>query len=146
MQIILYKVSDENNKIDKMLSSGCSMTGSLKEESNVLRPTILINIDNPTSYNYMYIDDFKRYYYIKEMTSIRTGLWRLTCEVDVLKTYASQIKSLRAVVEKQKDGDKTDLYINDGSFVTENKTFNSVVNFSSGFLNEPQYILVTAGA
>ena len=146
MQITLYKVSDENNKIDKMLLSGFTMTGSLKEESNVLRPTILINADNPTSYNYMYIDDFKRYYYIKEMTSIRTGLWRLTCEVDVLKTYASQIKNLQVIIDKQSNVSLSDKYINDGDLVCENKSYTDVVNFSNGFNDEPQYILVTAGA
>ena len=146
MKITLYKVSDENNKIDKMLSSGFSMTGSLKEESNVLRPTILINADNPTSYNYMYIDDFKRYYYIKEMTSIRTGLWRLTCEVDVLKTYASQVKNLSCIVDKQSNSLHGNQYINDGSVVNENRLENTIMTFSGELPNNPNYILVVAGA
>ena len=89
MEITLYKTSEENNKIDKTLSEPYNMTGSLRNESSVIRPSILVEIENPTNYNYMYIPDFGRYYFIKEMTSVRTNLWRLDCEVDVLKSYAN---------------------------------------------------------
>ena len=146
MEITLYKTSDENNKIDKTLSSGFSMTGSLRNESNVIRPSILIEIQNPTSYNYMYIPDFGRYYFIKEMTSVRTNLWRLDCEVDVLKSYADKIKTLTVIIDKNKDYSKTNQYLNDGSFVIENKNTIEIKNFSNGFNDESSYVLITAGA
>ena len=146
MQITLYKTSDENNKIDKTLSSGFSMTGSLRNESNVIRPSILIEIENPTNYNYMYIPEFGRYYFIKEMTSVRTNLWRLDCEVDVLKSYANEIKTLTVIIDKNKDYSKTNQYLNDGSFVIENKNAIEIKNFTNGFNDESNYVLITAGA
>ena len=146
MQITLYKTSDENNKIDKTLSSGFSMTGSLRNESNVIRPSILIEIENPTNYNYMYIPEFGRYYFIKEMTSVRTNLWRLDCEVDVLKSYADKIKTLTVIIDKNKDYSKTNQYLNDGSFVIENKNAIEIKNFTNGFNDESNYVLITAGA
>lgn len=146
MEITLYKTSDENNKIDKTLSQPYNMTGSLRNESSVLRPSILIEIENPTNYNYMYIPEFGRYYFIKEMTSVRTNLWRLDCEVDVLKSYADGIKTLTVIIDKNEDYSKTNQYLNDGSFVIENKNTIEIKNFTNGFNDESNYVLVTAGA
>ena len=146
MEIILYKTSEENNKIDKTLSEPYKMIGSLRNESNVIRPSILVEIENPTKYNYMYIPDFGRYYFIKEITSVRTNLWRLDCEVDVLKSYADKIKTLTVIINKNKDYSKTNQYIDDGSFIIENKNTIEIKNFSNGFNDEPNYVLVTAGA
>ena len=146
MEITLYKTSDENNKIDKTLSEPYKMIGSLRNESNVIRPSILVEMENPTKYNYMYIPDFGRYYFIKEITSVRTNLWRLDCEVDVLKSYADKIKTLTVIINKNKDYSKTNQYIDDGSFIIENKNTIEIKNFSNGFNDEPNYVLVTAGA
>lgn len=146
MEITLYKTSDENNKIDKTLSEPYNMIGSLRNESNVIRPSILIEIENPTRYNYMYIPEFGRYYFIKEITSVRTNLWRIDCEVDVLKSYADKIKTLTVIIDKNKDYSKTNQYLNDGSFVIENKNTIEIKNFTNGFNNESSYVLITAGA
>ena len=146
MEITLYKTSEENNKIDKTLSVPYNMTGSLRNESSVIRPSILIEIENPTKYNYMYIPDFGRYYFIKEMTSVRTNLWRLDCEVDVLKSYANEIKTLTVIIDKNKDYSRTNQYLDDGSFIIENKNTIEIKNFNSGFNDEASYVLVTAGA
>ena len=146
MKITLYKTSEENNKIDKTLSEPYNMTGSLRNESSVIRPSILVEIENPTNYNYMYIPDFGRYYFIKEMTSVRTNLWRLDCEVDVLKSYANEIKTLTVIIDKNKDYSRTNQYLDDGSFIIENKNTIEIKNFNSGFNDEASYVLVTAGA
>ena len=146
MEITLYKTSEENNKIDKTLSEPYNMTGSLRNESSVIRPSILVEIKNPTKYNYMYIPDFGRYYFIKEMTSVRTNLWRLDCEVDVLKSYANEIKTLTVIIDKNKDYSRTNQYLDDGSFIIENKNTIEIKNFNSGFNDEASYVLVTAGA
>ena len=111
-----------------------------------VRPSILVEIENPTKYNYMYIPDFGRYYFIKEITSVRTNLWRLDCEVDVLKSYADKIKTLTVIIDKNKDYSKTNQYLNDGSFVIENKNTIEIKNFTNGFNDESSYVLITAGA
>ena len=38
-----------------------------------------------------------------------------------------------------------DEYIDDGSLVCDNMMFNTIYNFSNGFNNSPEYILITAG-
>lgn len=67
---------------------------NLKENCDITRPKIKLLFDNLStnilSKNYCYIQEFSRYYFIKEWTwEERT--WVATLEIDVLATYKSQI-------------------------------------------------------
>ena len=60
-------------------------------------------------------------------------------------TYKEQFVSLSAIIDKTNNIELADEYMNDGSFVTSNKTYNTIYNFPSGFNDDPDYILLTAG-
>ena len=64
MNIQLCSNTSEKNKINKTITTGITLSGSLRNESNVVNPSIIINIDNPTIYNYAYIPEFIRYFFI----------------------------------------------------------------------------------
>ena len=146
MIIELYKTSSEKNKIGKSLANKISLEGNLREQSNVISPVITIQVNNPTQYNYAKIPEFNRYYYITEMSSVRTGIWQISLSVDVLETYKEQIKGLKAVVDKQQGTNySTELY-DDGSFRYREDTFIETAKFQNGFSETGQYILLTAGA
>lgn len=49
--------------------------------------TFEIPMANIVDVNYLYIEDFKRYYYITHLRSIRTGLVEVSCHVDVLMSF-----------------------------------------------------------
>lgn len=57
----------------------------IKDASGVVNPTIEINYPTYPHFNYCYIADFFRYYYISEWT-YNKGLWTATLSVDVLAT------------------------------------------------------------
>jgi hypothetical protein len=146
MIIELYKTSSEKNKIGKNLTNKIVLEGNLREQSNVISPSISIQVNNPTLYNYARIPEFNRYYYITEITSIRTGIWQISLSVDVLETYKAQIRGLKAVVDKQQGTNySTELY-DDGSFRYREDTFIETAKFQNGFSETGQYILLTAGA
>ena len=52
------------------------------------------------SANYVYIPEFNRYYFINDIISIRTNMWRLNMHVDVLMSYKKQIKQMNAFVNR----------------------------------------------
>lgn len=61
--------------------------------TGILNPKIELDIgltSNPARYNYAYIPDFQRYYYVREWNFDR-GLWIASLEVDVLATYKRRI-------------------------------------------------------
>lgn len=141
--IILYKNKSEDNRVDKELISPINMVGVLREESTVIDPVILIQTENPTEYNYAYIAEYHRNYFIKEFTAVRNGLWRVAMHVDVLSTYKAEIRRLNAVIEKQQQ--EGNVFYNDGSYKAREDTFTEVKEFDNGFNDTGELILITAG-
>lgn len=144
MEIILYITSSEKNAINKQLQSGVTLSGTLRNESSVINPSIVIQIDNPSQYNYCYIPDFNRYYFITDIISVRNDLWRLKCNVDVLMSFQSQILNLDVIVSDNSLPD-TETYMNGDQWQTLVKTSTYVINFPSGLLDNGEYILITSG-
>ena len=131
------------NKIGKILYEVATVTGDLKNESEVISPEILIQSDSSIlSANYMTIDTFHRKYFIEEIQSVRTNLWLVKAHVDVLETYASQILSNTAVVLRQENN--FDLLLNDGVFKCKQDPRIFYRKFPSG-LGDFNYILITQG-
>lgn len=146
MNIKLYKNFSEPNRVNKELELIKDMTGQLKEESNVINPIITIQADNPSHCNYCYIKEFSRYYFIRDIKSVRNKIWQLQLQVDPLYTYRDQILQMSAVIDKQQGTDfSTELY-NDGSFRTREDNFIETWNFENGFNDNGTFILMTAGA
>lgn len=146
MEIKFYYNSSEKNKIGKSLSNELVLTGNLRDECSVTNPVISVNISSLVGYNYCYITEFNRYYYITDIVSVRTNLWRVTLSIDVLESFKNDILNLSCIVDKQHDYDKYNNYIDDGSYINEIKTFTEIANFQSGFNEDGEFILITAGA
>ena len=141
--ISLQNNSSPINKIGKAISTINTVSGDLKNESDVIRPEILIESDSSIlSANYMTIDTFNRKYFIEEIQSVRTNLWLVKAHVDVLETYASQILSNTAVVLRQENN--FNLLLNDGVFKCRQDPRISYRKFPSG-LGDFNYILITQG-
>lgn len=145
MNIKLYNNSSDNRCIQKVIENEFSISGTLREETSIMSPVITIRNDTAIRYNYAYIPEFKRYYYITSVESIRTGIWKLYLEVDPLMSFKVDILALNVVANKQSLAVHGDEYIDDGSLVIDNLMFKSVYNFSTGFNNNGEYVLITAG-
>ena len=143
MDITLCTNNSEKNKISKDITEGITLSGTLRNASNVVTPTIMLNIDNPTIYNYAYISDFHRYYFITEYVSVRTGLWQINLKSDVLMSFKDSILTSRVLVNKSESSGSS--YLSGENWVTSCKTKTDIISFSSGLLNDGQFILITAG-
>lgn len=88
--IKLYTFTKRENSTAQP-SGGTKFDCNLKDETSIINPEILISASSLSSYNYAYISDFGRYYFIRDIVSVRNNLWRLSLECDVLATYKSQI-------------------------------------------------------
>ena len=144
MDITLYTMGSEKNEIYKSLQNGNTLSGYLRGESSVVTPAFIIEHANPSQYNYCYIPDFGRYYFITDITSIRTGLWRISCSVDVLMSYQSQILNLDVIVSDDSLPDNETYFVGE-QWQTTVKTKTDVINFPNGLLEQGEYILITSG-
>lgn len=144
MDITLYSYTGDKNKINKELSGGVSLNnGTLRESSNVVEPDILIGT-NPEPYNYAYIPQFGRYYWITNPEMVRTGLYRIRLKSDPLKSFASEILALSCFCIRTENYEKHEPFIIDG-----NAQYNScdwVMTYRPKTFTEGSFkILVTAG-
>ena len=145
MDIKLYYNTSDNKTIRKNLINEFSLSGTLRDSCSLLGPVINIESSNVLRFNYAYIPDFQRYYFVKEITNLRKNIWTLELEVDPLMSFKGDILALQVVVDKQSSDSIGDEYIDDGSLVADNNTFTSIYNLSKGFNDHGEYILITAG-
>lgn len=145
MEIKFYNNMSDNRCIRKKLLSEFTVSGTLRDSCSIMYPVITIESSNVLRYNYAYIPEFQRYYFIKNITSFRKNLWTVEFEVDPLMSFKADILALSVVVDKQSSTSIGDEYIDDGSLVTDNYTFKSIYNFADGFNDHGEYILITAG-
>lgn len=150
MDLVLHYTNDENNKISKSFTSTLNLEGTLRDSASVVNPIILVEDSryheySYTDFNYAYIPQFNRYYFIREIENYRNNLWILHLEVDVLMSFRSSILSLQCIlVETESTG--ADRYLSDERvWVAKVKDKTDVINFPNGLLETGEYILITAG-
>lgn len=145
MTVILYTTNSEKNALSKTLGNAKTFTGTLKKETSVTSPEIMLESDtNLSGYNYAYISEFGRYYFIKDIRSYRDNLWVVSMRVDVLMSFSNSIKSSKGILTNTQTTEK-DFYLSDDSWVTLVKDKTDIISFSTGFLDSGEYILITAG-
>ena len=147
MEITLYTNESEKNKLEKTLDHPILLEGTLRDESSIINPIILISSekeDIPYMYNYAYIPAFGRYYFITDIESVRTGIWRVSMHVDVLMSYKEQIKNLNVIINNSEETGANN-YLSGNQWITNVKNTTSIVNFPNGLNDNGEFILITAG-
>ena len=132
---------------DKDFTTIDTLTGTLRNETSVTNPTIVIeaNINDIAESNYFYIPQFHRYYFMTDIRSIRNGLVEISGHCDVLTTALKlgDLKKCMGIVKKQES--QWNLYLNDGSFKVYQDPIVTTELFPNGF-NNFQYVLAVAGS
>lgn len=146
MDVTLYKNSSQNNAINKSLTLVNTLTAVCKAPVSVEHPVLMIEYNSTDlDCNYAYITDFKRYYYIENITTLPGGRLELTLSVDVLMSFSSYILTTPVIVDKQEQLTIADKYFNDGSYLATQKEFVRIKEFASGFNDSGTYILIACG-
>ena len=147
MEITLYTNESEKNKLEKTITNSILLEGNLRDESSIINPIILISSnkeDIPYMYNYAYIPAFGRYYFITDIESVRTGIWRVSMHVDVLMSYKEQIKNLNVIINNSEETGANN-YLSGEQWITNVKNTTNIINFPNGLNDNGEFILITAG-
>lgn len=140
--------SSEKRALDKSFSAVTTATGTLRNESNVVNPSILVEVGVGTiaTCNYMEIPTFGRKYYITDMTSMGDNLTLVSGHCDVLSTYAEGIRQNTAVISRSATEGNWNLFLNDNMIKLNNK---KKIIVRKGFTAFPKdqfsMILITSG-
>lgn len=145
MKLTLYKVTDSDNTINKVLTNPYEITINFKNDVDV------VNLDIPLSnhtgidyddFNYAYIDVLGRYYFIDKVGKVSAKLTRLYLSCDVLETYKAEILASNARLTR---GIKTGDYLNttiENSIVASVSIHKSTVTIDD---SKKSIILTTVG-
>ena len=128
--IQFYNNISEPERIGKALSPTVSFTGSLKDQTSIINPTIIVDSPSVPSGNYARIDAFGRYYFITDISSVRNNLWEIKMHVDVMQTYETQIKNTTQMIDRQEFSYND--YIQDNLVPLTSGIKQNVITFSSG--------------
>lgn len=141
MQIILYNQSSDVNKLNKTLGTGVTVTGTIKDESSVENPEIILSRAITDSFNYFYIQDLHRYYFVTDKT-LEHQRTIVTGHVDVLMSFNAAIKNLQIVAERASNN--YNIYQVDSEIPMLNYKIMETQHFTNGFSGN-SYLIATAG-
>lgn len=145
MTIKLYHNDSDKRTVNKTLTNEGSLTGAtIIDDTTILNPRLKVR-DNGiimVQYNYCYIADFKRYYYITNVT-VSNGYIIIDCKVDVLMSYANEIKACTGVIARQEN--VWSGYLDDSENFTNQYNNVSLKAFTSPFSKTLSYILLVNG-
>ena len=99
MTVKFYNTNSDPRVINKVLTDeGTYSSIYLKDGTDVLRPSLKLKYVNHKNYNYCYIPDFKRYYFIRNWSKQFGGTTVIDCEVDVLMSFKKDILNSDVIV------------------------------------------------
>ena len=141
MTVIFYKYNGIKNKINKTLSDGLTINDVIiQNDFDITNFDLLIKNSSFTlEYNYCFIPDLNRYYFIESIEKMNGSIYKIRITVDVLKSFSSQIENINAIITKSENPDN--------NFVDceKSETFeNEVINLTDNFNHSGNLILVTS--
>lgn len=143
MQITTYRNASEEHVLDKQLTVvNSGVTAMFKDDTNMVNPTIIISSLLSKNFNYVYISDTGRYYYVTDMTYSQQRTL-ITLAVDVLMSFNSEIKDLYVIANRSSS--YFNLYQKDDTIPFENRNLIATQPFSSGFGGESLILAVNGG-
>lgn len=144
MNVKLYINESNNNVLNKKITLISEDNILLKYDVDVYKPIVKIKKPLLNNCNYVYIEDFKRYYYITNKKSINTDVIELSLKCDVLMSFKNDILNSKGLIIKSEN--LINNYINSDIYVNDVREKTRVINFENGFNDTPEFILITAGA
>lgn len=142
MKAILYINNSDNNKIDKTLTTVRTLDVILKDDTENINPTIIMSPGVTQNFNYVYLADFDRYYFVKSATYSQQK-YIVNLGVDALMSHKSAIKNLSVIANRSSS--RFNAYQNDSevSFLAKNDVI--TIPLPSGFNGYSLILAVNGG-
>lgn len=129
-------------------------SGTLKDDCDILNPTFMIRtsvaedvyIPQVAQCNYMYIENFGRYYFLTDFHIIRNQILEVSGHVDVWYTYRTEIRNNTGLILRASKASLYNKLLIDDKVKIYNNPFIVQKNFSGDvFPDKNTFILVVTG-
>lgn len=149
--IQIGRSKSETNSINKSVTWIRTIEGTLKNETSIIDPEIMIEVKDEislpslTTCNYLYIERFKRYYFIRNVRSVRNNIAVISAHVDVLYTYGDEIKKNQGLILRS--ASNFSKMLDDGTFkIYSNPHIVTKKLTGETFASNPKFILAVSGS
>ena len=133
MATFYYNKSDKRyaNKTLEVVYDDVELT--YIDSTNIMRPILKLGkaID-PLSFNYVYIPEFKRYYFVEKPPTFENGFYRVELKTDTLVSFKEYYKNQNVIVARNEY--LFNMYLDDQKYKVQNRTAVRTVVFPSGFM------------
>lgn len=99
LSMYLYQNKAPNNAIDKNPIQVGIIKGTFKQSTSIREPIVDIEYGD-IDFNYIYIEELSRYYFVEDVVLINANLKRLYLSVDVLMSFKNVIRNKTAIVKR----------------------------------------------
>lgn len=101
MNATLYDNTSRKNVIHKSLTQiGNTLSVLLKDDTEIVRPTIILTMDaDSLKYNYVYLEDLRRYYFVTGKVISNRRIF-VQLEVDPLMSFANEIMLCDCILDR----------------------------------------------
>lgn len=145
VEVVFMNNASDNNVADKIVTTIATANCALKDPTEMVDPTLRVAGDMITSgVNYCYISSLGRYYFVRNKRQVTAGMMEVDLHVDVLMSFKDSIRLSTALVEVT--GNAVNPYIESDIWTPDVRRTTHVKVFENGFNNNPEYVLLTAGA
>lgn len=138
MDITLYKTHDAPNVINKTLETVQTVAGTLRGDMDLLTPVVQVEFDTLPVFNYVFVPDFNRYYFVSGLSVVRTKLYELRLTCDTLYTYKDDILKATATGDT---GENANAYNTGRGLVTDARKTETVYKFDDMFNSDGVIIM-----
>ena len=142
--INLLRNNSPINSVRKNTQSILNCSGTLKAQSSIIDPVIQFKADlSALKYcNYMYIQEFGRYYFVNDIISIYNDIVEIHAHVDVLRTFGDEILANTGITRRQET--QWNLYLQDNVIKAYQNPLVLTREFPTGFSTK-EFVLAVAG-
>ena len=125
----IYNTEDSTNTLNKNITFVEDIDIKFKEEVNIFKPVITIRYDQLINFNYMYIPEFTRYYFVENVTSYPNKIYTITLKCDVLMSFKDDILTAQGNITAQTNYNEYYNYNYSSEIRKETDIYNSTVTF-----------------
>lgn len=145
MTIVFGNTREDNNNLQKTFTRIKEVNANMKNDTSITNPIFelsFLELSNLKNVNYCYVSDLGRYYFVNDISMNVGGIMEVQCSVDVLMSFANQIKEIKGTVKRAQN-------LNNGYIVDDEYhalSYSNIVTKKFPFaMDTDSFILMTVG-
>lgn len=144
MNVILYQYNGDPRVLNKYLTKIATVDIiAITNDTDILTPSIIIGT-RAFNFNYVYIPNFNRYYYVNDIKLMSGERIQIDLGVDVLMSHKAAIYNTRVIANRS--ASNSDPYIIDDKIGSRDKAQIYIRNVGGSPFNTKSYVLTVGGA